>query len=91
MNFAKICSRQFKTLRSKHRFGYRWNVGNSNGKSYYAARSALLGASSSVVLTGHPTASPESRHEVRPFSLPQTGQGRRGIDNEAIIFDLFLL
>ena len=42
-SFAIIRIRQFKTLRSTHRFGYRWNVGSSNGKSHDGAGNAPLG------------------------------------------------
>ena len=42
-SFAIIRIRQFKTLRSAHRFGYRWNVGSSNGKSHDGAENAPFG------------------------------------------------
>ena len=78
-SFAIIRIRQFKTLRSTHRFGYRWNVGSSNGKSHDGARNApIQGASSSVVLTGHPTASPEPRQGIAPsFFCRKRNTGKR--------------
>lgn len=49
-SFATIRIDNFKTLRSTHRFGHRWNVGSSNGKSHHEAENApILGAFSSVV------------------------------------------
>ena len=36
-----------------------------------------MGAFSSVDLTGHPTASPETRQGLRPLSLPRSKQGQK--------------
>ena len=41
---------------------------------------SLWGVSLSVVLTGHPTASPEKRRGLRPLSLPRTKPRARKID-----------
>lgn len=77
-SFAIIRIRQFKTLRSTHRFGYRWNVGSSNGKSHDGAENAPLGRiffrgsyRASYSLTG--TAAGDSAL----FLLPRTEQGQK--------------
>ena len=41
-----------------------------------------LGASSSVVLTGHPTASPETRQRLRPLSFAANRTGAKKGDTK---------
>ena len=68
--FAIIRGRQFKTLCSTHRFGYRWNVGSCIGKTHYEVKNVPMGASSFVVLLGILQPHREHGGGLCPLSLP---------------------
>ena len=76
--FAIIRGRQFKTLRSTHRFGYRWNVGVQTVRAETERRMRPMGASSfrgsyraSYSLTG------TAAGDCALFLLPLMEQGQK--------------